>query len=76
MTDEEIVDVLVQLCDAYAANDRSAISRLEPEATRIGQQLDNRGGIAEMRRIYKMVPDIRGKRTLEMHWDGIGDWRG
>lgn len=76
MTDEQMIGVLTQVCQAYAENDRSAISRLEPEATRIGRDLDGRGGIAEMRRIYKRIPDMRGKRTLEMHWGGIGDWLG
>ena len=76
MTDNEIVEVLIRLCKAYAADDRGAIARLEPEATRIGQELDRRGGISEMRRIYKLVPEMRGKRTLDMHWDGIGEWRG
>ena len=76
MTDQQMVATLTQLCQAYAANDRSAISRLEPEATRIGQELHERGGIAAMRRVYKLIPDMRGKRTLEMHWSGIGDWLG
>lgn len=67
---------LVALCRAYAANDEAAIGRLEPEATRIGKELDRRGGIAEMRKVFAQIPDMRGKRTLEMHWGGIGEWRG
>lgn len=70
------LSVLVDLCRAYAANDTEAIERLEPRATRIGQRLDREGGIAEMRRVFAQIPDMRGKRTLEMHWGGIGDWRG
>lgn len=76
MTDKEMVNLLTQLCNAYASNDHNAIAKLEPEATEIGEELDERGGISEMRRVYEMIPDIRGKRTLEMHWDGIGEWRG
>lgn len=76
MTDKEMVNTLFQLCNAYATNDRSAVAQLEPQATTIAQELDARGGMPEMRRVYKMIPDVQGKRTLEMHWDGIGDWRG
>lgn len=76
MTDNEMIGTLKQLCQAYADNDTSLISRLEPEATRIGEELDARGGIDEMRRVYGLIPDMRGKRTLEMHWDGIGHWLG
>ncbi len=73
--DQEMLDTLVQLCDAYADNDTAAIARLEPEATHIGEVLDQRGGLREMRRIFELVGDRRGIRTLEMHWGHIGDWR-
>jgi len=76
MTDREILDILVALCHAYAANDEAAITKLEPQATKIGEDLHRRGGIQEMRRVYSLVPSMQGKRTLEMHWDGIGEWRG
>jgi hypothetical protein len=70
------VETLVRLCQAYADNDTAAIARLEPEATRIGRELHKQHGIEAMRRVYSQVPDMPGKRTLEMHWDGIGNWRG
>ena len=75
-SDGQMVDMLVNLCNAYTANDRDAISKLEPQATAIGKQLDARGGIFEMRRVFRMIPQMGGKRTLEMHWGGIGEWRG
>lgn len=74
--DREMSDVLVRLCQAYADDDKSLIRRLEPVATKIGEQLNQKGGIREMRRVFGLVPAMRGKRTLEMHWQGIGDWLG
>ena len=76
MTDQQMVQVLTNLCQAYANSDNTAIARLEPEATKIGEELNARGGMNEMRRIFATVPNVRGKGTVEMHWGGIGDWRG
>ena len=76
LNDSEMVQLLQQLCRAYAANDRAMIVSLEPKATDIGKVLDRRGGIAEMRRIFDLIPVQQGRRTLEMHWGGIGEWRG
>lgn len=76
MPDTEMLKTLHQLCDAYVANDTGAIARLEPLATQIGEELNRRGGMEEMRRIFHALGPRRGARTLEMHWDGIGDWRG
>ena len=73
--DQRILDTLAQLCAAYAANDTAAIARLEPQATHIGELLDARGGLPEMRRIFELLGDRRSIRTLEMHWNGIGNWR-
>jgi HEAT repeat protein len=69
------LEVLCQLCDAYAENDKTRITRLEPLATRIGKDLDRRGGLKEMRKMFEQLGGRRGSRTLEMHWNGIGDWR-
>jgi hypothetical protein len=74
--DRVIVATLSRLCLAYASSDRAEVERLEPIATKMGEELDARGGIAEMRRIFVEVPDQKGKRTLEMHWGGVGDWLG
>jgi len=74
--EESDVRVLTELCAAYTANNQQAIKSLESKATRIGRKLHRRGGLEEMRRIFRMLPDVQGKRTLEMHWHGIGDWFG
>ncbi len=76
MTDQDLIGVLQRLCNAYVVNDRSLIAELEPRATAIGEYLHQRGGISEMRRIFAELGGVRGARTLEMHWGGIGDWRG
>jgi hypothetical protein len=74
--DAEILTLLRQLCDAYINNDTNLINKLEPLATKIGKELNQRGGIEEMRQIWYQLGNVRGARTLEMHWDGIGNWRG
>ena len=77
MTDQDMAAKLIQLA-SYFAN--GGLSRDNPvlvnEIMEIGRILDRNGGIGEMRRIFKMVPPMQGKRTVEMQWDGIGDWRG
>jgi hypothetical protein len=75
-SDRDMVGVLDNLCVAYASNHAGAIAHLEPQATRIGKALDQRGGIEEMRRVFALVRPQPGRRTLEMHWNGIGEWRG
>lgn len=76
MNDQEMLETLRQLCDAYTLNETAVIARLEPLATQIGEELNRRGGIEEMRRMWNRLDNMRGARTLDMHWDGIGDWRG
>ena len=76
LSDTQILETLTRLCDAYAADDQAAVARLEPVASQIGEELNRRGGVPEMRRIWNRLGNIRGSRTLDMHWDGIGDWRG
>jgi len=76
MSDADMLKTLSQLCDAYMKSDRQVITSLEPLATSIGHALNLRGGFAEMQRIFKLLGSQSGSRTLEMHWDGIGDWRG
>lgn len=72
--DPEMVESLTRLCEAYRSNDQRQIDALEPIASQIGEMLDATGGLQEMRRVYDRVPDQQGKRTLAMHWGGIGDW--
>ncbi len=74
--DHQMIDILVQLCDAYVYSNAAEISKLEPLATQIGKTLHERGGLSEMRRLYEQLGERKGSRTLEMHWNGIGDWRG
>jgi len=76
MEDDQALSTLRRLCAAYMNNDRSTVQSLEPLATEIGRDLERRGGIQEMRRVFALLNGIPGSRTLEMHWDGIGDWRG
>jgi hypothetical protein len=72
----QMVGALRSLCDAYTTNATEIINELEPVATAIGERLDAAGGINEMRRMFARIQDVQGARTLEMHWGGIGDWRG
>jgi len=85
----EIVGILGQLCYAWttqsaaqwsdkilAAKASADIRRIEPIARKIGEELNRRGGIAEMRRAFSLVGSRPGARTLEMFWTGIGSWQG
>jgi hypothetical protein len=76
MPDSEMFTVLRNLCDAYTESDWRTIESLEIIATDIGEELNRRGGKTEMLRLFKMLQGRRGARTLEMHWNGIGHWRG
>jgi len=76
MSDSMMFKSLADLCYAYQQNDRSEISRLEPVATIIGQELNRRGGIRAMREMWERLGNRPGARTLDMHWDAIGEWRG
>lgn len=74
--EEGMLAKLRSLCVAYTKGDKKGISILETEAIAIGKELNNKGGIEEMRRIYYKIGGIPGQRTLEMLWDGIGQWQG
>jgi len=76
LSDGEMVAILERLCQAYARTDKNARNTLEPQATAIGRYLNDRGGTGEMLRLFNMISPQNGRRTLEMHWGGIGDWRG
>lgn len=76
MGDYCILEVLSALCTAYVEDDRLQIGKLEPIARSIGEELHRRGGIKEMRRVFAALQGRPGARTLEMHWHGIGEWRG
>ena len=72
----KMIDILRRLCSAYIASDRTSVKELEPMARAIGHVLNIRGGLAEMRRVFGELNGIPGSRTLEMHWNRIGDWLG
>jgi hypothetical protein len=77
--DAQLLAVLRDLCSVYvsaSSADDPEVKRLEPIATAIGERLNDSGGIKEMRRMFNAVGDVRGSRTLDMHWSGIGEWRG
>ena len=51
------------------------LKRNQPgDVKNIGELLNRRGGMKEMRRIYTEYDG--NKRLLEMNWNGIGEWRG
>lgn len=74
--DSQMLGCLRDLANAYTRNERDRILELEPVATQIGQELNRRGGLPEMRRMWERLGGMPGARTLDMHWDGIGEWRG
>ena len=77
MTDQEMVNNLSELARYYANGGLSADNpSLVNLVIEIGKDLSRRGGISEMRRIFDQMPAMTGKRTVEMQWDGIGNWRG
>jgi hypothetical protein len=77
MTDQEMMGKIIELANYYASGGLSADNpKLVNEAVEVGKVLNQRGGISEMRRIFNMVPQMQGKRTVDMQWDGIGDWKG
>jgi hypothetical protein len=75
--DAEMVRKLTNLATYYAEGGLSRDNAdLVEQVRKIGRDLHERGGITEMRRVFALVPVIAGKRTLEMEWNGIGEWRG
>ena len=77
MTDDEMVAKLIDLASYYATGGTSAANpALVSRVMKIGEILNERGGLTEMRRVFDMLPPMQGKRTVEMEWDGIGSWRG
>lgn len=77
MTDQEMAKKLTELAQYYASGGLSKDNpMLVDEAMQIGRQLNDRGGTSEMLRIFHMIPAMQGKRTEDMTWNGIGNWRG
>jgi len=76
LSDDQMMDILKRLCRAYSVNDESEIKNIEPIAIAIGRKLNQRGGLKAMRELYDKIGNIKGTRSLDMHWNGIGDWQG
>lgn len=74
--EEAALSILNRLCAAYASNSKTQIAKLEPQAKKIGQAANQRGGMMEMRRLFNKLNKIPGRRNLEFFWGGIGNWRG
>jgi len=74
-SDEKILDLLHRLCNAYEEDDRATISKLDPQARKIGEELNRRGGLQEMQRIGEQLKNVPGANTLYITWDGIGEWK-
>jgi hypothetical protein len=73
---KKALDVLNKLCAAYAGSKKTVIKKLEPQARKIGEDANQRGGLMEMRRLFNRLKKSPGKRNLEFFWGGIGQWRG
>lgn len=71
----ELISALREICQQWAEG-VSGDDTLSARARAIGEVLFSRGGMMEMRNAHAALGGIRGARTLEMHWDGIGTWRG
>ena len=77
MSDQEMVKKFIELARYYANGGLSADNpSLVNLVVEIGEELNRRGGISEMQRIFNEIPPMQGKRTVEMQWGGIGDWQG
>jgi len=73
LSEQEMLQILGQYADASIANDQPVIEKLGLLVRDIGEELDRRGGIAEMRRVAGKL-EARLQRGVEWAWDGIGEW--
>ncbi len=74
-TAEDLVARLRRIAARWASNEDS-YAELDLPARAIGEEFFRRGGMAAMRGAHAALGAVRGARTLDMVWDGIGDWRG
>lgn len=74
MDQAAMVRELTILCRRFAANEDG--QELVDLATAIGTELNKRGGMGAMRSAHRALGPIPGARTLDMVWNGIGDWMG
>jgi ankyrin repeat protein len=73
-SEQQLVEMLRRLCRRWAANEHN--DEMVSSARAIGKEFDRRGGFAAMRSAFHALGGMRGSRTLEMWWEGIGGWRG
>ena len=69
-----LLRVLERLTLAYEKNHRTEIEVVEPQVIAVGRELDARGGLVEMLRVFRRLPDGPGKSRLVRLWHGIGHW--
>ena len=74
MTENEMIEKLSELINAYHDTNTVIIEELEPICKNIGKELNRRGGIDSMRNVFYKLPQVAGLSTLEMLWGGIGTW--
>lgn len=66
--------VLERMALAYEVKHRNEIEAVEPQAVAVGKELNARGGLVAMLRVFRRLPDGPGKRRLVRLWHGIGPW--
>jgi HEAT repeat protein len=71
----DMLTALRSLCDAYLLKDAAAIAELEPRVRQIGFELNRRGGVPAMQRLFDEVQARDGAPRAAKLWNGIGDWR-
>lgn len=69
-----LLRVLERLALAHEIKHRDEIEAVEPQAIAVGRELNTRGGLVAMLRVFKRLPDGAGKRRLVRLWHGIGPW--
>src|ERR1700730_417603 len=82
MTHSEIIEFLKTIAGACTASlttppHLDSYEKREGAARLLGEELNKRGGFMAMKQaLEKDMGWIPGCRTIEMFWDGIGDWHG
>lgn len=72
---DECIGILSQYVRAHTTDRVSRAVELESQVTEIGWLLDAQGGMDMMRSVFYELPEESGRRLLEMHWGGIGQWQ-
>jgi hypothetical protein len=74
-SDETYLNHLRHYCEACTAEDVAAMMQSETLARKVGQELHNLGGLAEMQRVFDLLGPVPNRRRLELLWQYTGDWR-